>query len=70
MGSEGVIKTSLGVLKHQNSFLLLKFYLFLAALAVHCYAQAFSSCSEQELCFPTVQGLLTAVASLVAERGL
>ena len=38
-----------------------KFFFFLAVLGLCCCAQAFSSCGEQ--------GLLTAVASLVAERG-
>ena len=33
-------------------------------------AQAFSSCSDQGLLFVAVRGLLTAVASLVAEHGL
>ena len=37
-------------------------YLFLAALGLRCCAWAFSSCSDW--------GLLTAVASLVAEHGL
>ena len=50
----------------------LSFYLFLylAALGLHCCAQAFSSCRERELLFLVVRGLLTAVASLVAEHGL
>ena len=46
------------------------FYLFLAALGLHCYAWAFSSCSEWGLLFIAVRGLLIAVASLVAEHGL
>ena len=33
-------------------------------------AQAFSSCSERELLFVAVHGLLIVVASLVAEHGL
>ena len=37
-------------------------YLFLAALGHHCGAWAFSTCREW--------GLLTAVASFVAEHGL
>ena len=45
-------------------------YLFLAALGLCCCVQAFSSCSEQGLLFVEVRGLLTAVASLVAEHGL
>ena len=45
-------------------------YLFLAALGLHCYARAFSSCGEQGLLFVVVRRLLIAVASLVAEHGL
>ena len=45
-------------------------YLFLAALGLHCRAQAFCSCGEQGLLFVVVRGLLIAVASLVAEHGL
>ena len=45
-------------------------YLSLAALGLRCCTQAFSSCGEQGLLFVAVQGLLTAVASLVAEHGL
>ena len=52
-------------------FFLNKFIcLFLAALGLRCCAQAFPSCSELGLLFVTVRGLLTVVASLVAERGL
>ena len=47
-----------------------KMYLFLAALGLHCCAQAFSSCGEQGLLFVEVHRLLVAVASLVAEHGL
>ena len=46
------------------------FYLFLAALGLHCYTWAFSSCSEEGLLFVAVRGLLIAVSSLVAEHGL
>ena len=45
-------------------------YLFLAALGLHCCAGSFSSGGEQGLLFFAVHGLLTAVASLVAEHGL
>ena len=45
-------------------------YLFLAALGLRCSARAFSSCGERGLLFVAVRGLLTAVASLVAEHGL
>ena len=54
------------------SFYFFKFiyliYLFLAALGVRCCARAFSSCGERGLLFVSVHGLLTAVASLVAEH--
>ena len=50
------------------------FYLFiqlvLAALGLHCYTRAFSSCSEPELLIVAVCRLLIAVASLVAEHRL
>ena len=42
----------------------------MAALGLRCCAQAFSSRSEWGLLFIVVRGLLTAVASLVAEHGL
>ena len=51
-------------------FIYLFVYLFLAALGLHCYAQAFSSCSELGLLFVAVCGLLVVVASLVAGHGL
>ena len=44
--------------------------LFLAVLGLHCCVRAFSSCSEWGLLFVSVQGLLIAVVSLVAEHGL
>jgi len=47
---------------------LLKIYLLLAALGLHCCVQAFSSCSEQGLLLIVVRGLPIAVASLVAEH--
>ena len=59
----------LGSLPPKFNFFL-KFYLFLAALGLHCCARAFSSCSEWGLLFVAVRGLLTAVASLVVEHGL
>ena len=46
------------------------FIYLLAALGLHCCAQAFSSCGEQGLLFVAVCGLLTVVVSLVAEHGL
>ena len=42
----------------------------MAALGLHCYTWAFSSCGEWGLLFVVVRGLLIAVASLVAEHGL
>ena len=50
-------------------FLIYLFILFLAALGLCCCTRAFSSCGEQGLLFVAVRGLLTAVASLVAEHG-
>ena len=44
--------------------------LFLAALDLHCCMWVFSSCSKLGLLFVEVLRLLTAVASLVEERGL
>ena len=52
-------------------FLINKFiYLFFTALGLRCCTWAFSSCSERGLFFSAVRGLLSAVASLVAEHGL
>ena len=51
-------------------FIYLFTYLFLAVLGLRCCARVFSSCSERGLLFIAVRGLLTAVASLVAEHGL
>ena len=45
-------------------------YLFLAALGLRCCARAFSSCGERGQLFVEVRGLLIAMASTVAERGL
>ena len=42
----------------------------MAALGLRCCTRAFSSCEERGLLFIMVQGLLIAVASLVAEHGL
>ena len=50
-----------------NLFILfIYFWLLWFFVAVH----AFSICGERELLFVVVRGLLTAVASLVAEHGL
>ena len=42
----------------------------MAVLGLHCCAQAFSSCSEWELCFIAVQRHLIVMASLVVEHGV
>lgn len=42
----------------------------LAALGLHCYAQAFSGCGQWGLLFIVVRGLLIAVVSLVEEHRL
>ena len=56
----------------KSDFFLIKkiYYLFLAALGLHCCAWAFSICGEWGLLFVVVHGLLIAVASLVAEHRL
>ena len=46
------------------------FFFFLAVLGLRCCVWAFSSCGERGLLFVAVDGLLIAVASLVAEHGL
>ena len=48
-----------------NFSFILKFYLFLAALGLHCCVRAFSSCGERGLLFVSVRRLLIAVASLL-----
>ena len=62
--------TILGFLLFFYKFIDFFVYLFLAVLGLRCCAQAFSSCSERELLFIAVRGLLIAVASPVAEHGL
>ena len=51
-------------------FIYLFIYFSLAVLDLHCCARAFSTCGKRGLLFIAVRGLLIAVASLVAERGL
>ena len=46
------------------------YLIFWTVVGLHCCTWAFSSCGEQGLVFIEVHGLLIAVASLVAERGL
>ena len=59
-----------GVEQRGYTHTFLKNYLFLAALGLHCCTQVFSSCIEWGLLFFAACGLLTAVASFVAEHGL
>ena len=60
-----------GSLQHfLKNFFNLLFYLFLAALGLRCCMRGFSSCGERGLLFVAARGLLSAVASLVAEHGL
>ena len=54
----------------KNKFIYLIYLLYLAALGLRCCTRAFSSCGELGLLFLVVHGLLTAVASLVAQHGL
>ena len=45
-----------------------KIYLLLAALGLHCFARAFSSCGERALLFVAVRGLLIVMASRCAAQ--
>ena len=45
-------------------------YFIFGCTGLHCYAQAFSSCSEWGLLFAAIWELLIAVASLVEKHGL
>ena len=53
-----------------HSFLFFFLIYLLAALGLHCYVQAFSSCGERGLLLVAVPGLLIVVASLVVEHRL
>ena len=55
---------------NQGFYLLPFFFFFFAALGLCWYMQTFSSCGESGLLSRYVQGLLIAVASLIAEHGL
>ena len=59
---------------HRGDMVFLKkfilIYVFLAVLGLRCCVWAPSSCGEQGLLFVAVCGLLSVVASLVAEHGL
>ena len=65
-------QTSLCFVEHCFVFfnLFILFLFILAVLGLCCSAWAFSSSGERGLLFIAVRGLLTAVASLVAEHGL
>ena len=65
----GILALFLILGENHSIFLFFKI-LFLAALGLRCCAWAFSSCGKQGLLFVVVYGLLTWVASLVAEHGL
>ena len=56
--------------KSPGFFFLDLFIYFLAVMGLRCCVQAFSSCSKQGLLLVLMLGLLTAVASLIAEHGL
>ena len=56
-------------LRCTNQFYLF-IYLFMVELGLHCCARAFCSCGTRGLLFVVVRGLLTAVASPVAEHRL
>ena len=45
-------------------------FTFLLALGLRCWVQTFSGCQELGLIFVAVRGLLTVVASLIAEHRL
>ena len=72
MGTPAFYMTSPNLYMYLGHFLkLINFiYLFLAALGLCCCMRAFSSCGKRGLLFVAVRGILTAVASLVAEHGL
>ena len=53
-----------------KNVLFILLYLFWVVLGLRCCSRAFSSCGERGLLFVVVRGLLTAVASLVAEYRL
>ena len=46
------------------------FNLLLAAIGLHCFARAFSSCGKQGLLLVAVHRLFIEAASLVAKHGL
>ena len=56
------------LMSHQVTCLLI--YLFLAALGLHCCTQTFSSCDKRGYFLIKVFGLLTEVASPIAEQAL
>ena len=61
-------ENNLAILSPISFFIL--FYLFLAVLGLHCWAQAFPSCREWGYSLDVVCGFLIAVVSLVSDHGL
>ena len=59
-----------GLKKFFYKFIYLFIFKFLATLGLHCCTRAFYSCGKRGLLFAALRGLLTALASLVAEHGL
>ena len=66
----GKMGTQLHKVHQMQDCLFFLIYLFLAALGLCCWAQAFSSCRERGLLFIAVHRLLIVVVSLVVEHGL
>ena len=52
-------------LRQESGFLKINYYYFFAALGLHCYRWAFSSCDEWGLPFIAIYSFLIAVTSLV-----
>ena len=64
------VKSCLHLLSFFKLIYFIYYFLFWVALGLCCCVQAFSSRGERGLLFVVVRGLLTVVASLVAEHGL
>ena len=64
------LKFILSIFPLFNTVFFFKFNLFLAALGLHCCAQAFSSCGDRGLLFVAVHGLLLVVASRCGAQAL
>ena len=66
--AQNIEESPLSRLRSLFFFNLFIYFIYLAALGLQCFVQAFSSCSEQGLLFAAVGGLLIAGTSSVAER--